>query len=112
MRMTAPLIDCGWLRTREAASGARVHGYNADPGYFFFLGFLTSFFGLLSLAMCDPPLQMDYTRWGRLQPANPLAGASFFTFWQRSLAWSEPSRRLRQSQTPGRSSGVRPRVAC
>jgi hypothetical protein len=49
--MTAPLIENGWQRTREAASDARVHGYNADPGYFFFLGFLTSFFGLRSLAM-------------------------------------------------------------
>jgi hypothetical protein len=49
--MTAPLIECGCWRTREAASGARVRGYNADPGYFFFFGFLTSFFGLLSLAM-------------------------------------------------------------
>ena len=43
-----------------------------DPGYFFFLGFLTSFFGLLSLAMCDPPLQMDYNRWaGESEDGRP-----------------------------------------
>src|SRR5450759_5003308 len=73
--MTAPLIKCGWLRTPESASGARVRGYNANPGYFFFLGFLTSFFGLLSLAMCDPPLQLDYNRCAQESEGRSRAGA-------------------------------------
>src|ERR1035437_2553004 len=73
--MTAPLIDGRWLRTPEPASGARVRGYNANPGYFFFLGFLTSFFGLLSLAMCDPPLQMDYNRCAQESEGRSRAGA-------------------------------------
>src|ERR1035437_7854342 len=73
--MTAPLIDGCWLRTPESASGARVRGYNANPGYFFFLGFLTSFFGLLSLAMCDPPLQMDYNRCAQESEGRSRAGA-------------------------------------
>src|ERR1035437_4400850 len=73
--MTAPPIGCCWLRTPESASGARVRGYNANPGYFFFLGFLTSFFGLLSLAMCDPPLQMDYNRCAQESEGRSRAGA-------------------------------------
>src|ERR1035437_7449380 len=42
---------------------------------FFFLGFLTSFFGLLSLAMCDPPLQMDYNRCAQESEGRSRAGA-------------------------------------
>src|ERR1035441_5393609 len=53
------------------AADARAGKQRARPrvrrgsGYFFFLGFLTSFFGLLSLAMYDPPLQLDYNRSAR-----------------------------------------------
>jgi hypothetical protein len=39
------------------------------------LGFLTSFFGLLSLAMCDPPLQMDYNRCAQESEGRSRAGA-------------------------------------
>jgi hypothetical protein len=42
---------------KGAASGARgfLGGVGPAPDYFFFFGFLTSFLGLLSLAI-DPPL--------------------------------------------------------
>jgi hypothetical protein len=39
----------------RADAFAIVRRVNPAPDYFFFLGFLTSFFGLLSFAI-DPPL--------------------------------------------------------
>src|SRR5450759_4302483 len=98
--MTAPPIGCCWPRTRESAGGARVRGYNADPGYFFFLGFLTSFFGLLSLAMCDPPLQMDYNRSTRESAGRKPAKAK----WDRPSplvvchAWGRQGRKTNVGQ--------------
>src|ERR1022692_5291168 len=93
------------------AADARAGKQRARPrvrrgsGYFFFLGFLTSFFGLLSLAMYDPPLQLDYNRSAResegrkagsRQPGDQASGsaharpasepASGLAFWRGRLA--------------------------
>src|SRR5580765_7063414 len=81
--MTAPWLtaDASGRARRQAARAST--GKTRVPGYFFFLGFLTSFFGLLSLAMCDPPLQMDYTRCAGESEDREQAGHKCPVPWHR-----------------------------